>query len=151
MDKVHRLKTVRDAFAHDAAAGAALVVFDGTCNFCNGWTRFVIERDPLRQFRFAAAQSSTGSEVLASLGLSATDLETIVLVDGHRHYEKSDAVLRIVGRLRAYGLVCRVLLLVPRRLRDACYVAFARRRYAWFGRSDRCALLESDLADRFVS
>jgi len=70
-----------------------IVVFDGVCNFCNWWTRFVIERDRHRKFQFASAQSEKGTEILIALRLPSQNLETMVLIDGARHYEKSDAVL----------------------------------------------------------
>jgi predicted DCC family thiol-disulfide oxidoreductase YuxK len=39
---------------------APLILFDGVCNLCNAWVRFVIRRDPTGVFRFAAQQSPIG-------------------------------------------------------------------------------------------
>jgi predicted DCC family thiol-disulfide oxidoreductase YuxK len=36
---------------------ALLILFDGVCNLCNAWVRFVIRHDPTGVFRFAAQQS----------------------------------------------------------------------------------------------
>ncbi|CAD6556822.1 hypothetical protein LMG28727_06204 [Paraburkholderia kirstenboschensis] len=117
-----------------------IVVFDGFCNFCNGWTRFVSRHDRLHRFQFEAAQSDKGAELLQSLGLSTDRLETIILVDGQRSYQKSDAVVQILRHLGWLHLFAIALTLVPKRLRDAGYDAFARRRYKWFGKSGTCFL-----------
>jgi predicted DCC family thiol-disulfide oxidoreductase YuxK len=76
-----------------------IIIFDGVCNFCNGWVRFVLKRDVERKFVFVAAQSAIGAKLLNQFSLSAVDLQTIVLVDQSKHYEKSDAVLEILLRL----------------------------------------------------
>lgn len=128
-----------------------IVVFDGLCNFCNGWTRFVIRRDRASRFRFVSAQSKTGAGLLESVGVPSQDIQTIVLIDGPRHYEKSDAVLQILRRLDGAWFASRLLLLLPKGLRDACYTAFARRRYRWFGKTDACPLPNPGWRDRFLS
>ena len=128
-----------------------IVVFDGVCNFCNGWVRFVIRRDRQRLFRFAAAQTPVGRQLLDAHGLSADALETIVLVDGDRHYERSDAALRILEQLGGVWSMARILRFLPRALRDGCYDFFARRRYRLFGRSATCQLPEANVSDRFLA
>jgi predicted DCC family thiol-disulfide oxidoreductase YuxK len=128
-----------------------IVVFDGLCNFCNGWARFVVKRDRKSKFQFAAAQSEKGTALLVARSLPFQDLETIVLIDGQRHYERSDAVLKILEHLGGSWSVMRIFMLVPRRLRDACYTAFARRRYRWFGRSEVCPVPDPRWRDRFIS
>lgn len=133
------------------AEAKLIVVFDGLCNFCNGWTRFVIKRDRSRRFRFASAQSKIGAGLLDSLGLPSRELETIVLIDGPRHYEKSDAVLQILKRLDGLWSVSQVFALLPKGLRDAGYSAFARRRYRWFGKSEVCPIPDLTWRDRFIS
>jgi predicted DCC family thiol-disulfide oxidoreductase YuxK len=32
----------------------SVILFDGVCNLCNGWVRFVVNRDAQLKFRFAA-------------------------------------------------------------------------------------------------
>src|SRR6266496_3696391 len=111
-----------------------IIVFDGVCNFCNGWARFVLRQDRIGRFQFAAAQSKYGARILQELGYSGDDLATILLIEDGRHYEKSDAILRILGHLGGLWSFSRICRIVPKRVRDAGYSAFARRRYAWFGK-----------------
>ena len=42
----------------------ALILFDGVCNLCNAWVRFVIQRDPAGIFRLAAQQSPIGQAII---------------------------------------------------------------------------------------
>jgi len=127
-----------------------IVVFDGLCDFCSGWVHFIIRRDRRLTFRFAAAQSEKGAQLLRALGLPVDNLETMVLIDGPRHYEKSDAVLEILRRLGGVWGTAQGLALVPRPFRDRCYTAFARRRYGWFGKSDQCRAPDVKWRDRFI-
>lgn len=128
-----------------------IIVFDGVCNFCNAWVRFVLRRDRASRFRFASAQSARGGAFLHEAGLAPDALETILLVDGDRRFLKSEAVLRILGELGAPWRLARVFLLVPRALRDACYDAVATRRYGLFGKTERCPAPDPRWRDRFIS
>lgn len=127
-----------------------IVVFDGLCNFCNGWVSFVIKRDSRGRFRFASAQSDRGAKLLNQISPRPVSLESIVLIDGHRHFEKSDAVLRILSALDGHWPASRILLLAPKVLRDACYSAFARHRYKLFGKSETCPVPDARVRDRFL-
>ncbi len=131
--------------------GRAVILIDGECNVCESTVRFVVPRDPQGRFAFAAIQSETGQALLAEAGLPGDAIDTAVLFEGGRVFTRSTAVLRILRRLDGAWPLLRVLLLVPRPLRDAAYDAFAARRYAWFGRKDACLVPTPDIAARFLS
>jgi len=126
-----------------------LIVYDGVCNFCNGWVRFVAKRDHDRVFSFASAKSATGLSVMRSAGLDPENPESIVLVDGNRYLQKSDAALTILSRLDGFWRVASMLRILPKSFRDFCYTYFATRRYALFGKSDHCQLPPAEWRDRF--
>ena len=111
----------------------AIVLFDGVCNLCDGSIRFIAANDPAGRFRFASLQSPEAAAALAPFGRTATSLESIVLIDGDRLYERSDAALRIAAELSAPWTFARALLAVPRGVRDRLYDAIARNRYRLFG------------------
>jgi predicted DCC family thiol-disulfide oxidoreductase YuxK len=127
-----------------------VIVYDGHCNFCNGWVRFVMKHDSVGKFRYASAQSIAGSAILARIGLDSTDLRTIVLLDGSRYYEKSEAVFGILEGLGGFWSLLRVFRAVPRRVRDTGYTAFAQRRYRWFGRSESCDVPDAKWRNRYL-
>jgi predicted DCC family thiol-disulfide oxidoreductase YuxK len=128
----------------------ATVLFDGTCNFCNAAVRVIVSQDPKKIYRFASLQSTRAAEFLAPFGLRAELLDSIVLIDGDRLYQRSDAALRIAAELRAPLTFARFFLAVPKPLRDHVYDWIARNRYRVFGRRDVCALPDPTLADRFL-
>lgn len=127
-----------------------IVLFDGVCNLCEGVVRFVIERDRAAVFRFAPLQSSEGQRLLAEHGLSSLELSTFVLIEGGRHWTRSDAGLHLVRHLRAPWSWLALLRWVPRPLRDAVYGFVARNRYRWFGRKEACLVPGPEWRDRFL-
>jgi predicted DCC family thiol-disulfide oxidoreductase YuxK len=123
--------------------------FDGTCNLCNRTVDFLIGHDPAGRLRFAPLQGAT----FESLGRGRPELrgvDSFVLWDGHRLHVRSSAALRALGLLGGAWGMLRLLLAVPRPLRDGVYDFIARRRYGWFGRSEGCRTPTPELAARFL-
>ena len=127
-----------------------LILFDGVCNFCCSWIRFLIRRDPGKRLRFAPLQSFAGQETLRRLGLSADQLTTMILVEGNRHYVKSSAALRIARRMGGLWPLLFLLILMPAPIRDLFYDFFARNRYRWFGKRESCMVPTPDVKERFL-
>jgi predicted DCC family thiol-disulfide oxidoreductase YuxK len=111
--------------------------------------RFVLPRDRRDRFRFAPLQSAVGARLLAASGRTAT-MESLVLIEDGRHFERSDAVLRIARGLGLPWRLASALWILPRPIRDAFYDWFARRRYRWFGRKDRCDIPPPEWKARFL-
>jgi predicted DCC family thiol-disulfide oxidoreductase YuxK len=132
------------------ASGRPIVLFDGVCQLCNGSVLFIVKRDPSRQFRFAALQSTAGAALLRTFGLPTDVLDTLVLIEGDRVFTRSTASLRIARRLSGLWPLLYGLIVVPRPLRDLLYRVVARNRYRWFGRRDACMMPTPDLQERFL-
>ena len=128
----------------------AIVLFDGVCNLCNGFVQFVVQRDRHGEFQFASLGSDAAGRVLKEASSPDPLPDSIVLVEGHRVFTRSDAALRIARRLAFPWPLTYVLVLVPRPLRDWVYDLVARHRYAWFGRRDRCMVPGPRLRQRFL-
>lgn len=130
-----------------------VVLFDGVCNLCNASVQFIIDRDPEAHFRFASLQSEAGRRALGELGLSVPegDPESVLLIEGGRLYERSDAALRIARHLKGPVRFTAALLGLPHALRDPLYKWVARNRYRWFGKSESCRLPTPGLRARFLS
>jgi len=126
-----------------------VVLFDGVCNFCNGVVRWVFDRDPSGNFRFAPLQSDFANRRLAELGRNVS-LDTIVLIEGDRVYERSDAVLRVARRLRPPWPLVSALLAIPRPVRDLVYGLVAKVRYRIWGRRETCGIPPPGLRERFL-
>ncbi len=108
-----------------------VIVFDGDCLFCQRSVRFIHRHDAANTYRFAARQSPAGERLLRDLGVGLAP-NSMVLVDDRGTWLRSDAVLRIAAHLGAPWSAARVLLHVPRPLRDTAYrlVAAVRHRFA---------------------
>ena len=131
--------------------GKPVVLFDGVCNLCNGWVKFVVRRDPAGRFRFASLQSPFAAEALGGRGFPHDFLGSIVLLENGVVHTKSDAVLRVARGLSAPWPLATVFWVVPRAVRDVVYDWIARNRYRWFGKRDACMLPGPDDAARFLS
>ena len=126
------------------------ILFDGVCNLCNGFVRFVIARDPAARFRFAALTSAAAADVLRGAGVTAPVPDSMILIEDGRAYLRSDAPLRIARGLRFPWPLLYGLIVVPRFIRDRVYDVVAARRYRWFGRRDVCMIPTPDLKQRFL-
>jgi predicted DCC family thiol-disulfide oxidoreductase YuxK len=82
-----------------AGTPAPLILFDGVCNLCNAWVRFVVRRDPAGIFRFAAQQSPIGQAIVEEHLSNASQLFSVILIEENAIYAESDAVLQILSRL----------------------------------------------------
>jgi len=133
-----------------APATEHVVFFDGVCNLCNGFVRFVIRRDPSGRFVFAPLQSAAAEQRLGTTVVPGSLPDTVLLFENGTLYQRSTAALRIMRGLRAPWPLLGVFLLVPPPIRDWAYDVVARRRYRWFGRREACMVPTADLAKRFL-
>jgi len=133
-----------------AGTQAPLILFDGVCNLCNAWVRFVVRRDPAGIFRFVAQQSPIGQAIIEEHLSGASQLSSVILIEDNSIYTESDAVLQILARLSPPWSWIALLRILPRRIRDACYRFVVRHRYQWFGRTEVCQIPSADIRSRFV-
>ncbi|HEY9384608.1 MAG TPA: DCC1-like thiol-disulfide oxidoreductase family protein [Gemmatimonadales bacterium] len=126
-----------------------IIYFDGLCNLCDGFVRFLVARDRRGRYRFAPLQGDTARTRLEGR-FTGNELETLVLEEPRRFRIRSDAALEILSGLGGLWHLAVVLRIVPRPLRDALYDYVARKRFAWYGRRDACRIPTPDEARRFL-
>jgi predicted DCC family thiol-disulfide oxidoreductase YuxK len=127
-----------------------VILFDGVCNLCNGFVRFVIARDPDGRFQFGALQSPAARRLLDSFDLRDAGPDSVVLIEDGRAWTRSAAALRITRGLSFPWPLAAVFVVVPRPLRDWIYNLVARNRYRWFGKRDVCMVPTPELRARFI-
>jgi predicted DCC family thiol-disulfide oxidoreductase YuxK len=115
-----------------------VILFDGTCAFCEGAVTFIALRDPRAYFRFGASQTDKGTVLLARYGIPAQGARSIVLIEDDRVFLRSTASLRIARRLSWPWSLAGHLLVVPEPLRDAVYRVVAAVRHRVAGQADAC-------------
>jgi len=127
----------------------SVILFDGECCMCNGFIKFIIDRDTNHTlFNFSSLQSQHGKDLLKQHNLP-DDLSTVVLVDSNgKIYTKSTAILRIVTRLGKPWSFAHVFTVIPAPIRDWIYMTFTPYRYKLFGKTDACGGLASDVKHR---
>lgn len=128
-----------------------IVIYDGVCRLCNAWVRFLLAHRLPRNVRFAAVQSRAGSERLNHLGMSASNVHTIVLIEGDRHWFRSEAIFRIMRSLPWPWRLLALPRFLPVRAMNLIYNLIARHRYRWFGRYDSLHPLQADYPGRFLN
>jgi predicted DCC family thiol-disulfide oxidoreductase YuxK len=127
-----------------------IVLFDGVCNLCNGFVRFLIERDLRSKLRFGALQSRSARQLLEGTPVDADALETVVYLRDGRLLTRSTAAIAVVADLGGGWRTLRLLLIVPAVIRDVVYEAVSRRRYRWFGERDACMVPTPEVMSRFL-
>ena len=128
---------------------SAIILFDGTCAFCEGSVRFIATRDQ-GYFRFGASQNPAGRALLERFGTSRESTRSIILVENGQLYLRSEASLRIAARLTTPWRYARVLLWVPRPIRDAVYRCVAVIRIRIAGRSNACEIPPPEIRGRLL-
>ncbi|MCU0369069.1 MAG: thiol-disulfide oxidoreductase DCC family protein [Cyclobacteriaceae bacterium] len=127
-----------------------VVLFDGVCNLCSAAVLFIIKRDPTKQFRFASLQSRYGQLQLKRFNLSATELNSVLLVHDGKLFQKSTAALKIASKLNNGWPLLYLFIIVPGFIRNWIYDWIARNRYAWFGKKDECMIPTPEINSRFI-
>lgn len=128
-----------------------LILFDGECVFCNKAAQFIINRDPNELFKFASLQSNYGKQLLNKMGNNSVDYNSIILIEGDKHFIKSAAVLKILRELRGYSYLYHILKLFPRIFLDSLYNFTAKIRYKLFGRTNSCTIYQkSEFSNRIA-
>ncbi len=128
----------------------AVILFDGTCAFCEGSVKFIVRRDPGGYFRFGASQSPKAAGLLAEHGVTRESARSIVLIEDGQVFLRSTATLRIARRLGRPWSWAGLLLWLPRSLRDAAYRLVATIRYRLAGRSNACEVPPPEIRARMI-
>ena len=127
-----------------------ILLFDGHCNLCNAWVKFIVNRDPLGKIRYASLQSKAGRRLLEEHKIDENYIESLVFFEEERFSVSSNAALRTLSYLDSWQKHLIFLAIVPRPLRDLVYSFIASNRYKWFGRREQCMGPTAELSQRFL-
>ena len=127
-----------------------ILLFDGHCNLCNAWVQFIVKRNPAKTIRFASLQSKAGRALLDEHKIAQDYLDSLVLIEEERFSVSSSAALRTLSYLSTWESQLKLLLIVPRPIRDLIYRFVAKYRYKWFGRREQCMIPTAELNERFL-
>ena len=128
-----------------------LVLFDGVCNLCNSAVQFIIKHDKKNIFRFTSLQSETGQQLLHQYNFPANELNSFILIENNKAYDRSTAALRVAKKLNGILPMLYSFIIIPKFLRDSIYNWVARNRYKWFGKKEECMIPTAELKARFLN
>lgn len=126
-----------------------ILFYDGVCNLCNYWVKFVLKKEKRPVLTFAALQSAAGDAVKSTFGDKPIPDSLMVYHNG-KVYVKSDAALQLVKYLRGGWPLLAGLYIFPAFLRNWVYDIIARNRYRWFGEKDECMIPSPEVRKRFL-
>ena len=127
-----------------------IILFDGVCNLCNSSVNFVIKKDKKEVFRFAALQSEIGQKYISKFKIDPSQTDSIVLIDGDKHYIKSSAALTIAKYLKGGYPLFYAFMIVPNFIRNWVYDYVAKNRYRWYGKKESCMIPTPELKSKFL-
>lgn len=127
-----------------------IVLFDAECVLCSANAQFILTRDRAARFRLASMQSAIGQSLYRRHGMDPEDPVSLLVVEGDRIRQDSDAVISIYETLGYPWRLARILRIIPAWLRDRIYRFIARNRYRWFGRRDSCWMAPDRYRDRIL-
>jgi len=128
-----------------------ILLFDGVCNLCNGFVKFILKNELYKEVHFASLQSEIGVEQLKRFDLLYSDqIDSIVLIKKNVAYIKSDAIIEVSKILKSPYRYLSIFKFLPKKLRNSIYDFIAANRYWLFGKEESCWLPDKSLKHRFL-
>lgn len=135
-------------------ANLPVLLYDGTCGFCQASVQFVLRHERGTALRFAPLQGALGA-ALRARHPELDGVDSVVWVDdpggaGERLRLRSDAALRVTRHLGGGWPLLSAAIVVPRFLRDGAYRFVARHRHRIIRGGEACELPAPDQRSRFL-
>jgi predicted DCC family thiol-disulfide oxidoreductase YuxK len=129
---------------------SGIVLFDGTCLFCEGTVKFIAAHDPAGYFKFGASQTPAAQAIMHEHGVDRVAARSIILIEDGQTYLRSTASLRIARRLTFPWNMAAAFLMVPRPIRDGVYNIVSAVRQKIAGESNACDIPPPAIRDRLI-
>lgn len=127
-----------------------VILFDGVCNFCNGFVSFIIRHDKRSRFKFAALQSGYGRKLIEYFSIPGYSMETVLLYDNKKIFTRSEAVIRILTSLGGIWKLMGIVRIIPYFILNIVYNFISKRRYFIFGKRESCLVPSPEINSRFL-
>ena len=123
--------------------------FDGDCNFCNQWANWILHLDKKQKIFIAPLQGETASRILPGQ-FTSKNLETIVLYENSRLFQKSGAVFRLARILGGPLVLFLAFCWLPRKWTDGVYDFVARNRHLLMKQRENCRIPTENEKSHFL-
>ena len=118
-----------------------ILYYDGLCVLCNKSIKFIISRDRKKQFKIGLLDELQ----------SENKLDSVVLLHKGIKYNYSSAVIKSLILIGGIYKLAALLFIFPKSLRDYAYKIIARNRYKWFGKHNKCPVLDEEWKKRLIN
>lgn len=132
------------------SASSPILLFDGVCNLCNGFVKFIIKNDKKGVFRFAALQSPAGEKLIQQHNIQTGGLDSLILLKDNKYFIKSEAVFEIIKYLSSGWKLLFIFNIFPKKFRDFIYDQIASKRYKVLGKRESCMIPTKETMQRFI-
>ena len=127
-----------------------IIFFDGVCNLCNFWVKYVVRNDPDFVFYFSNLQSEFATNFLTENNIKS-DFETIIFFTDGKFLKQSNAIVSILFNMGGFNrFLSRIIKHLPVKFRDVLYKFISRNRYRLFGKKEHCVIPDQNLNKRFL-
>jgi len=106
-----------------------IVLYDGSCGFCNRSVQFILKNETSNEIHFAAIESETAKTLFNSLKIASPDLNTFYFYTNGQLYERSRAALEVSKFLKRPYRFIQLFGWIPKFMRDAVYRLIAKNRH----------------------
>jgi len=127
-----------------------LMLYDGVCGLCHGAVRSLLRADSQGRLRFAPLQGETAARLRSQYPEIPPGVDSIVLVEGGRVYQRSAAFIKVARHLALPWRALYVLRVFPAVILDLGYRVVAAVRYQAWGKRDVCELPSPEQRARFL-
>ena len=127
-----------------------VVFYDGECLFCSYWVRFIIKHNPAQNLYFATLRSAASLGFPSVVKIKGNIGSSILLLQGNKIYESSEAVLKIASHLSYPWKALVVFRIIPAVIRDFIYQVVASNRYRFSSRKLSCTQEIAGMKHRFL-
>lgn len=127
-----------------------IIFFDGVCNLCNFWVRYIIRNDPDGDFYFSSLQSDSAVTFLKKNNIEP-DFKTIILYNEGQFLTASDAIISILYKNGGINrFISKLIKPIPVKTRNSLYGYISRKRYFFFGKREVCMIPDNHIKKRFL-
>ncbi len=116
-----------------------IILFDGECKFCNFWIALIQRQKAQHKFNYYPLNSAKGGELKEEYKINP-NIDSVLVLDGGKVFDKSSAAFRIVRVLGGGWNMLFVFWLIPKPLRDWMYDKVAKNRHRLFKNRTNCEI-----------
>ena len=125
-----------------------LVLYDGSCGFCNRSVQFILKNEEANTLFFASLQSETAQKLFDSLSINEPDLNTFYFYSNGILHERSSAAIQVSKFLKKPYRFIGFFSWVPTFLRDGIYRTIAKNRHRLA--KEYCYIPQKEQKERFL-